>query len=212
MDAQIKPRELKFAPAWKRVLSYLIDTVFLFTFFFLLILAAYGSDFSTLYAMVKETGGMNLITKEGLFPEIAGALSTYPKDMQDILYMQHFISNRYYYLFSIYFNILTMGYFAFFWRFTGQTLGARVMGIRVIAKDASILGIGACLLRSVLLRLFEYAYFIPALIIADKRFYQRVHDKLSGTLVIENKEWEETLQELQKILDSEDKLHQDPGA
>lgn len=211
MDIQFKPKVLKFAPVWKRVSSFLIDSFFLLTFLSLLITFTYGDELAKVYQTVKNIGGMQLILEEGIFTSQLDMLRQSPKNVQDFIYIQNYISTRYFYLIFVYFQILSIGYYAFFWRFTGQTLGAFAFNIRVIATDASPLGFSSCLLRSIVLKLYEYVYYLPLIVVINPILHQRLHDKISKTVVIENKDWEEMAEEISKLLEKEEnKLHENP--
>ncbi|MGL5255303.1 MAG: RDD family protein [Brevinema sp.] len=208
MDTHLKSRSLKFAPAWKRAAAFVFDNLLLTLFLSVLIALVYGNDISQLYQSVKEYGGLNLMQQEGLFTSQIEILRQSPKNVQDFIYVQNVISTRYYYLIYVYFQVLTIGYFAFFWYVSGQTLGAIIFGIRVIHKNTGRMTIINALLRSCLLKIYEYLYYIPAFIVVEPMLQQRIHDKLSNTVVIENKDWQDFEDDIQKMINGEIK-HQD---
>ncbi|MGL5721094.1 MAG: RDD family protein [Brevinema sp.] len=209
MDIHLKSRSLKFAPAWKRAASFIVDSMLLTIFLSVLIALVYGDDISQLYQNVKEYGGLNLMQQEGLFASQIDLLRQSPKNIQDFIYVQNIITTRYYYLIYVYFQVLTIGYFAFFWYVSGQTLGASIFGIRVIQKNTGRITILNALLRSSLLKIYEYLYYVPIFIVVDPMLQQRIHDKLSNTVVIENKDWQDFEEDIQKIIEGQAKKHHD---
>ncbi|RSO09038.1 RDD family protein [Streptomyces sp. WAC 06783] len=54
---------------------------------------------------------------------------------------------------------LTVGYLAVSWTVTGQTVGARLMGLRVVRRPGRPLGVGRALLRAVLCVVFPLGLF-----------------------------------------------------
>ncbi len=81
--------------------------------------------------------------------------------------------------------VLASAWFNYFaiceWRW-GQTVGKRVMGIRVVRADGSDAGFGPASLRN-LLRLVDF-FGIGALMIAGTERKQRLGDKVAGTVVV----------------------------
>jgi uncharacterized RDD family membrane protein YckC len=82
-------------------------------------------------------------------------------------------------LYLLFWLIYDMG----FWMLTGQTLGKRVMGVRVVRTDGTRLRFGNALRR-------EIGYWLSAIlflgflwILFDNR-RQGFHDKLAGTIVV----------------------------
>ncbi len=83
--------------------------------------------------------------------------------------------------------LLEWGYgFLFEWRWHGQTLGKKALGIRVLSADGSPAGPGACLLRNLL----RVADWLPAGFLAGLTTmifsggYRRLGDLAAGTLVV----------------------------
>jgi uncharacterized RDD family membrane protein YckC len=85
-------------------------------------------------------------------------------------------------LLVIVFASLWLNYFAFCESKWGQTLGKRVLGIRVLAGDGSKATFGACSLRNVV-RPIDYLLIGPIMIAATER-HQRLGDKLGKTVVV----------------------------
>jgi uncharacterized RDD family membrane protein YckC len=88
-------------------------------------------------------------------------------------------------LFLILFTII-LGplYYTFFWSVTGQTLGQRVMGLRVVKLDSRRPGIGASLVRWIGYQICIFTLGIGFLwVLVDNR-RMGWHDKLARTCVI----------------------------
>jgi uncharacterized RDD family membrane protein YckC len=86
---------------------------------------------------------------------------------------------------SVAYGLWLVGYFVVLWSATGQTLGSRLLEIRVCrAADGALPGAAAALLRVaglVLAALPLFAGFLPILV-DDRR--RGVHDMLAGTVVV----------------------------
>ena len=79
----------------------------------------------------------------------------------------------------------SVGYFVVFWSTTGQTPGARLMQIRVLTPDGTVLKPTRALVRcggTLLAALPLFAGFVPILFDARRRGLQ---DRLAGTVVVE---------------------------
>jgi uncharacterized RDD family membrane protein YckC len=77
-----------------------------------------------------------------------------------------------------------IGYYVFFWYFTGQTPGKALLGLRVITTDGRRVSPLRGIIRYIGYSLSAIAFFMGYfwILIDDKR--QGWHDKLAGTLVI----------------------------
>jgi uncharacterized RDD family membrane protein YckC len=86
---------------------------------------------------------------------------------------------------SVAYGLWLVGYFVVLWSATGQTLGSRLLEIRVCrAADGAVPGAGAALLRFaglILAAVPLFAGFLPILV-DDRR--RGVHDMLAGTVVV----------------------------
>jgi uncharacterized RDD family membrane protein YckC len=80
--------------------------------------------------------------------------------------------------------ILSPLYFVFFWSLTGQTLGQRVMGLRVVRLNSRRLGIGLSLVRWIGYQICIFTLGIGFLwVLVDNR-RMGWHDKLARTCVV----------------------------
>jgi uncharacterized RDD family membrane protein YckC len=83
------------------------------------------------------------------------------------------------------FVLWAVGYFVVFWSATGQTPGSRLMQIRVLATDGTVVKPRRALVRcagTVLAALPLFAGFVPILFDARRRGFQ---DHLARTVVVE---------------------------
>ncbi|ELZ58835.1 MULTISPECIES: RDD family protein [unclassified Haloferax] len=67
----------------------------------------------------------------------------------------------------------------------GQTVGKRLLGIKVVKEDGSTCDIGSSFMRNILRIIDGFFYYVVGFIvmaISDKR--QRVGDRLAGTVVV----------------------------
>lgn len=78
---------------------------------------------------------------------------------------------------------LSIIYYTWFWRRSGQTIGKTVLGIKVIAKDGAKLTWGKALLRYIGYLISAIPLSIGFLWVAFDRKRQGWHDKLAGTYV-----------------------------
>jgi uncharacterized RDD family membrane protein YckC len=79
----------------------------------------------------------------------------------------------------------SVGYFAMFWSTTGQTPGARVMGIRVVcARSGSALHVGAAALRLVGMVLAALPFFAGFLLILVDDRRRGLQDRIARSLVV----------------------------
>lgn len=79
---------------------------------------------------------------------------------------------------------LVSGFFTYFWRHGGQTLGMRAWRIQVVNRDGSILSISQCILRCLLAPLSMAAAGFGYLWCLWDSEGQTLHDKASRSLVI----------------------------
>ncbi len=88
-------------------------------------------------------------------------------------------------MFLVFFAII-LGplYYVFFWSLTGQTLGQRVMGLRVVRLNSRRMGIGVSLARWVGYQLCIFTLGIGFLWVLIDNRRMGWHDKLARTCVI----------------------------
>jgi uncharacterized RDD family membrane protein YckC len=82
------------------------------------------------------------------------------------------------------FVVWWVGYFAFFWSTTGQTPGARVMGIRVVCEGGGAVRVGSAMVRLVGMALAAVPFFAGFLMILVERRRRGLQDVIARTLVV----------------------------
>jgi len=75
-------------------------------------------------------------------------------------------------------------YYTWFHGTTGQTLGKRIFGIRVLKTDGSPAGFGTAFLRWVGYLISGIPFFLGFLWVVIDRKRQGWHDKIAGTIVV----------------------------
>ena len=177
---------LKLAPWWKRLLAYLIDSLFLLVVLVIFISGIYGEELSLLLDSITNYGGLKLGTEEQIFsPGVLNRLSTLSSREQNVAYWMYIIQNKYSNSIFLLNQIISIIYFGVFWWSTGQTIGAKILKIKVttlLNEAPSILSIFS---RVVALKLIEFAWGIPALVVTNHTLKQRFQDTLSQTVVVE---------------------------
>ncbi|MCM3743627.1 RDD family protein [Sporosarcina luteola] len=97
------------------------------------------------------------------------------------------ISNPSFLLFSPYkiaLLILFLAYFALMTKFTGQTVGKMILGIKVVTKDDGKLTWGTVLFREVIGRFISKLLTIPYLLVVFMPKKEALHDLFADTYVI----------------------------
>lgn len=90
--------------------------------------------------------------------------------------------------------ILAVGYYTLFWvKQNGQTLGKRLMGIRVVKEDGSPMDIGTSLIRYVGYIISGFVFCLGYLWIIWDSKKQGWHDKIAHTYVVETTEKPKTV-------------------
>ena len=82
------------------------------------------------------------------------------------------------------FFVWWVAYFAFFWSTTGQTPGARVMGIRVVCEGGEVVRLGSAFMRLVGMALAALPFFLGFLMILVERRRRGLQDVIARTLVV----------------------------
>jgi uncharacterized RDD family membrane protein YckC len=77
-----------------------------------------------------------------------------------------------------------IGYFTFFWSTTGQTPGARAMGIRVVCEGGGAVRVGSAMVRLVGMALAAVPFFAGFLMILVERRRRGLQDVIARTLVV----------------------------
>ena len=83
--------------------------------------------------------------------------------------------------------LIGVAYFVYFWSTTGDTMGMRLMGLRVVKEDGSALSIQTGIIRYIgyLIAAFPLAAGLWLAAFDPKK--QGWHDKIAGTLVVKTK-------------------------
>jgi uncharacterized RDD family membrane protein YckC len=80
--------------------------------------------------------------------------------------------------------VISVGYILYFWSTTGQTIGHKVMNLRVVKTDGSALSIGTAVMRLVGFIVAEIPFFLGLLWVLWDANKQGWHDKIAGTYVV----------------------------
>ncbi|MFN4217114.1 MAG: RDD family protein [Brevinematales bacterium] len=165
------PQSVPMAPTWKRIGAFLIDYLFLNTIFALVFYLSTRSLFIDYIKSIPQNASLNII-------ELQKFLFS--------LYQQHFWAYAFFDL------ILWASYFILFWKDSGQTIGARIMNIRVFPgippkrppQNLWDLPWSMCITRFFFFYLAIQLYGIPFLFVFDREFNIRFHDFFSRSVVI----------------------------
>ena len=82
------------------------------------------------------------------------------------------------------FVVWWIAYFALFWSTTGQTPGARVMGVRVVCEKGGMLGVGGAIVRLAGMLLAAIPLFAGFLLILFDQRRRGLQDMLARTIVV----------------------------
>lgn len=185
---------LKAAPTWKRILSYLIDSIFLFCLLILFVATMYGEDLIKLLENINQYGAISLAKEDGFFPSnMLDSFSQLTSYEQNMAYWMYLVQNKYSQSIFLLNQILSILYFGIFWWSTGQTIGARLLKIKVISPLKERIPILSLIIRITTFKLVEFAWGLPLLVVINPVLKQRVHDSLSSTVVIETFSEEEEI-------------------
>ncbi len=80
--------------------------------------------------------------------------------------------------------VITWGYLIYFWTTTGQTIGKKVMKIRVVDTQGQPLTIGKAILRVIGYAVSGVVFYLGFLWILWDPEKQGWHDKIAGTYVV----------------------------
>jgi len=155
----VQPILLRFAPAWKRILAYVIDKVFLNIIEVVMIYMIFSKEIGLIY----ETQG----------------------DLDSKLQLLVNFFTGYSNILLIAIIVVEASYFALMWFGGNQTIGMKVLKIAVIDAANRKLGILMCLFRYILIFLASQLLYIPLLFVINPAYRQRLHDYLTGTVVVE---------------------------
>jgi uncharacterized RDD family membrane protein YckC len=160
-SAAVKKKEpiaLKFAPFWKRMIAYLIDIMIVRILFAFIINYFFGKEIEMLVSQQTNFGVIyDLLIK---------------------------FFNQHYQLLIAQF-ILEASYFSLLWRGSGQTAGARIMGIAIISVERKHINIFQGIFRYSLLAIAERIAFLPLIFIVNPVYRQRLHDYFTDSVAVE---------------------------
>ena len=80
--------------------------------------------------------------------------------------------------------VVSVAYYVYFWTTSGQTIGQKVMGLRVIRTDGSTLTVGNAVMRMIGIAISSAVLFIGLIWVAFDANKQGWHDKIAGTYVV----------------------------
>src|SRR5271157_3105369 len=163
------PIALRFAPPWKRVLSYIIDRAILFLILFIFILTVYHRE---LFLIMNSAAGKDLSKLTD------GSLDTLTQSV-------NYFVNSHIFQFIIARLVIETSYFSLSWRASGQTIGGRILKIFVMNLQRKRLSILQGIVRYVIIYLTEMAFYILQIVVFNPVYQQRIHDFFSGSVVVE---------------------------
>lgn len=151
----LSANEIK-AGFWRRLPAFLIDTIFL----------------QFLTEIIISPLKLTLDINETTFASI-----------EDII--QNFDYFKIYIFFSILIYVLVSGfYFTFFYGSTGQSIGKKIMGIKVVPSKGGTMTYKKAFIRYAGYIISEIPFFMGFLWIAFDRDKQGWHDRIAGTYVV----------------------------
>ncbi|MCM3712084.1 RDD family protein [Sporosarcina luteola] len=149
-----------------------------------------------------------IVQKERFIPKFAGFWTRFWAYIIDLLVVSSIsgifikpifrvldikISNPSFLLFSPYkvtLLILFLAYFALMTKFTGQTVGKMILGIKVVTKDGGKLTWATVFFREVIGRFISKLLTIPYLFVAFMPKKEALHDLFADTYVIHEQAFE----------------------
>jgi len=195
-------KALKLAPWWKRLLAYIIDNILLYILFTIIILGLYYTEFTQLFYNIFNSESFQLPTDVDFTKNQLEHLQRLSIHEQKSFYWIYSIQSKYRNSIFLLTQIISSIYFGLFWWGTGQTMGAKILKIKVISINSLKPSIFSVITRVIGLKLIEIGWGIPAIIVINPLFKQRIHDSLSHTVVVEELP-EDTEEELLQNLDKE---------
>lgn len=152
---------LKFAPAWKRALAFLIDSAIIMAVIMFMASFIYARELQVISAQTDVKLQFSLSQQFAQAHSLEISLALF---------------------------VLACGFFVLGWTGNGQTLGGRILKIAVITMDSRRLGLFQALIRFALIYLSAMAYFIPVLFVLNPVYHQRIMDFFTGSVVVETPE------------------------
>lgn len=183
---------LKFAPAWKRIVAYLIDFALLMLIIGVMLFFALRKDVDYLQGLVRDP-------VEGQTVEQFVQMNSNYFDATSRFYKSNGT------LFSIVTFIIQIAYFTLFWGTTGQTMGSRLMKIIVIDVTSRKVNFIQAGFRSLLMVFFSQLFYIPFIFVFNPMLKQRIHDFFTRTVVVEMPEdFYKQIEEMRKAAEAEE--------
>ncbi len=163
------PIALRFAPAWKRVLSYIIDSIILFLILAIFILTVYHKE---LFQLMNATVGSD-------FKKFSDST------MDSITQSVNSFINSHILQIIIARLVIEASYFSLSWSGGGQTIGGRIMKIFVMTLERKRLSILQGIVRYIIIYLTGLAFYILQIVLFNRVYQQRIHDFFTGSVVVE---------------------------
>lgn len=179
IEAELKKnkiRPLRFAPVWKRVVSFIIDNIVIYIIISLMMYAAFHQEIEYLSSQTDWNAVQEALEQNNGIPDENFVSSTET--------IQNFVLQHNFQL-SIAFFIINAAYFSLGWFFIGQTLGGKIMKIAVISRLGQKLNIFQSLLRYSILALCRLGFYIPLIFVMDPVSKSRIHDFMSMSFVVD---------------------------
>ncbi|MGL4366892.1 MAG: RDD family protein [Brevinemataceae bacterium] len=184
-----KIKALKLAPWWKRLLSYMIDNVFLTLFLVMFILGIYGKEFVEIFDNIKAIGGENLLLQENINSDVIQSrmktISKLSVEDKETFYFFWIIQKKYSYAIFLLTQIISSLYFILMWHGTGQTFGGKLLKIKVITTVGGKISLYASIIRLLGLKFIEMTWGFAGIFNINKTFKQKIHDIISDSVVVE---------------------------
>lgn len=178
-DAELeKPIALPFAPAWKRVLSYIIDSVLIGILINFMFIFAFGKEIALINESKEMTTIINQINSNTM-------PSNMTKEMNDLIKLGNDFRERHLFQMMIVNFVVQLSYFVLGWIARAQTLGGKIMGIAVLSLNHQRVTFFQGMVRFSLIFFSYWAFYLPMIFIINPAYQQRIHDVLTGTVVIE---------------------------
>lgn len=168
---------LRFAPVWKRMLSYLLDISLVTLVLSLLYMSVYSRQ-----AVGLSDPQVDWSVFPTSYQETFRPLFEKMEPRQQALFSL-VLHNRN--LLSIINLVVFAAYFIILWAGWGQTLGNKVLKIAVIDIQSRPLNLLQSVLRYSGLLASQMVFYVPLLFVLQPVYRQRIHDFISGSVVVE---------------------------
>jgi len=153
------PGQTTYAGFWIRVVARLVDTLLL------------GIPFSILFGIFAAAGGLFASTSNSNSQSSNGAAAA--------LFGGAFV------LFYLLALAVTFGYWIYFWGSSGETIGMRLLRLRIIdANTGARIGYGRATIRLLMTFINTWACYIGWIWVAFDTRKQGWHDKVANSVVV----------------------------